>query len=118
MFRARPSSISGRAGVKRSTQPNYSDLMPRRRSQFRTKLEKVIRSALFGRPNTVIVFTEDMTVDAAWNAHPDAPMVFAQHNLPDCDGCSVRFDERLSEAAEAYGIDMIQFLNDLNTLGR
>ena len=59
-----------------------------------------------------------MTIDVAWNAHKDAPAVFARYHLPGCDGCSVRFDERLSEAAEAYGIDIDQFLNDLNRLER
>ena len=70
------------------------------------------------RPKATPIFTEDMTIDDAWNAHSDAPRVFAQYHLPGCNGCSVRFDERLSEAAEAYGIDIKQFLNDLNKLRR
>ena len=59
-----------------------------------------------------------MTIDTAWNAHPKAPAVFARHNLPGCDGCAVRFDEKLCEAAEAYGIDIDRFLADLNALRR
>ena len=57
-----------------------------------------------------------MTIDEAWNAHPKVASVFARYHLPGCDGCAVRFDERLSEAAEAYGIDLGRFLTDLNAL--
>ncbi len=59
-----------------------------------------------------------MTIDAAWSAHPKAPSVFARYHLSSCDECAVRFDERLSEAAEAYGIDIVQLLGDLNALRR
>jgi hypothetical protein len=57
-----------------------------------------------------------MTIDQAWHAHRGAPAVFAAHHLPACDGCSVRFDERLDEAAEAYGIDIDAFVSQLNAL--
>ena len=63
-----------------------------------------------------IHFTGDMTIDEAWHAHPQAPNVFAQYKLPRCDGCSVRFEERIKEATEAYGIDLDRFLHDLNRL--
>jgi len=59
-----------------------------------------------------------MTIDQAWHAHPDAPAVFARYHLPSCDGCAVRFDERIEEAAQAYGIDLDQFLSDLNDILR
>ena len=57
-----------------------------------------------------------MTIDEAWNAHPGAPEVFAKYHLPSCDGCAVRFDESLKEAADAYGIDLEEFLESLNSL--
>ena len=61
-------------------------------------------------------FTSHMTIDEAWNKHPEAPEVFRQFHLPSCSGCSVRFDERVSEATEAYGIDLEEFLCALNAL--
>ena len=61
-------------------------------------------------------FTADMTIDNAWHAHPRAPQIFAKNHLPACDGCSVRFEETLAEAAEAYGIDLDSFLTQLNRL--
>ena len=63
-----------------------------------------------------IQFTGDMTIDAAWRAHPRAPDVFARYHLPRCDRCAVRFEERIKEATEAYGIDLDRFLHDLNQL--
>jgi len=57
-----------------------------------------------------------MTIEAAWSHHPGAPGVFARYHLPACDGCAVRHDETLSEAAEAYGIDMQLWLSELNKL--
>lgn len=63
-----------------------------------------------------ILFHGEMTIDEAWFAHPNAPLVFERHHLPACDGCSVRFEETLSEAAEAYSIDLAAFLHELNRL--
>ena len=67
-------------------------------------------------PTPTPLFTAAMTIDEAWHAHRGAPAVFGLHHLPACDGCSVRFDERVSEAAAAYGIDLDTFLTDLNAL--
>jgi hybrid cluster-associated redox disulfide protein len=66
---------------------------------------------LFQRP-----FEAPMTMDQAWRRHPNAKMVFARYHLPACDGCAVRFDETLSEAAAAYGLDLDRLLTDLNAL--
>lgn len=66
---------------------------------------------LFQRP-----FEASMTMDQAWRRHPSAQMVFARYHLPACDGCAVRFDETLSEAAAAYGLDLDRLLTDLNAL--
>jgi len=68
------------------------------------------------KPPVRAVFTAQMTIDEAWNNHPKAPEVFRQFHLPSCSGCSVRFDERISEAAHAYGIELEGFLCALNEL--
>lgn len=66
---------------------------------------------LHGQP-----FHADMSMDQAWRRHPGAPAVFARHHLPACDGCAVRFDETLEEAAVAYGLDLQRLLAELNLL--
>ena len=63
-----------------------------------------------------VPFRPDMTIDQAWNHHPDAPDVFARHHLPACNSCAVRFDETLEEAADAYGLKIETLLKELNTL--
>jgi hybrid cluster-associated redox disulfide protein len=68
------------------------------------------------KPLVKSVFTAQMTIDEAWNHHPKASKVFQQFHLPSCSGCSVRFDERISEAADAYGIHLEDFLCALNAL--
>lgn len=76
-----------------------------------------VRSAIARRSSkSTIPFHAEMTIDEAWFAHPGAPGVFARHHLPGCDGCSVRFEETLAEAAEAYSIDLAAFLHELNRL--
>lgn len=66
---------------------------------------------LLGQP-----FHGAMTMDQAWRRHPGAPAVFARHHLPACDGCAVRFDETLEEAATAYGLDLQRLLSELDLL--
>lgn len=63
-------------------------------------------------------FSAELTVDEAWRKHPRAPEVFAAHGLPACDGCAVRFDETLAEAAEAYRLDLEELLRQLAALPR
>ena len=63
-------------------------------------------------------FSADMTVDQAWRRHPGAASVFARHDLPGCDGCAVRFDETLQEAARAYDLDLDRLVEDLRALLR
>jgi hybrid cluster-associated redox disulfide protein len=70
------------------------------------------------KPQVQSVFTAEMTIDEAWNNHPKAPKVFQQFHLPSCSGCSVRFDEKISEASDAYGIHLEDFLCALNALRR
>lgn len=66
---------------------------------------------LLGQP-----FLARMTMDQAWRRHPGAAAVFARHHLPACDGCAVRFDETVEEAASAYGLDLGRLLAELNAL--
>jgi hybrid cluster-associated redox disulfide protein len=61
-------------------------------------------------------FRPDMTIDQAWRRHPGAPAVFARFHLPACDGCAVRFDESVEEAAAAYGLDLRALLAALDAL--
>lgn len=61
-------------------------------------------------------FSAELTVDQAWRKHPHTRLVFARHHLPACDGCAVRFDETLAEAAEAYGLELSGLLEELNAL--
>ena len=61
-------------------------------------------------------FDPEMTVEQAWQRHPGVRAVFARHHLPACDGCAVRFDETLAEAALAYDLALPLLLRDLNDL--
>jgi hybrid cluster-associated redox disulfide protein len=61
-------------------------------------------------------FSGAMTVDQAWRKHPGTAAIFARHHLPACDGCAVRFDETLAEAAAAYGLDLEGLLEELGGL--
>ena len=61
-------------------------------------------------------FSAEMTIDQAWRKHPGTRQVFAQHHLPSCDGCAVRFDETIAEAAGAYGLELDVLLEELNAL--
>jgi len=85
------------------------------RRRVLNRIRRMVRKTDHRAP--VISFNGEMTIDEAWTAHPRAPEVFARYNLPTCDGCSVRFEETLAEASEAYGINLDRFLSDLNALG-
>ena len=84
------------------------------RKRIRPLLKRVLSRVRAGE--AVSLFSPQMTIEQAWHAHSKAPDVFAAHHLPACDGCSVRFEETLAEAAEAYGIDLDSFLTQLNAL--
>jgi hypothetical protein len=68
-------------------------------------------ATLMSRP-----FHSQMTVDQAWRRHPGAPAVFARFHLPSCDGCAVRFDETVEEAAAAYGLNLSTLMTALGAL--
>ena len=74
-------------------------------------LEQRLRDAVVTGP-----FVETMTVDAALRRHQEASMVFAQHHLPACADCAVRFDETIAEVSSAYGLNLDNLLSQLNAL--
>ena len=61
-------------------------------------------------------FSADLTIQEVLRRHPRAAATLSRHHLPACDGCAVRFDETLAEAAEAYGLDADALVRDLNKL--
>lgn len=61
-------------------------------------------------------FHGGMTIERALARSPRAREVLKRHHLPDCSGCTVRFDETLDEATQAYGLDLDHLLVDLNAL--
>ena len=81
-----------------------------------TRIVARVRRSLGSNAKPVEPFHGAMTIEEAWRHHPNSPTVFAQHHLPACDGCAVRFDETLEEATTAYGLDLETFLADLNAL--
>ena len=64
----------------------------------------------------LLPFSAEMTIDQAWRKHPGTRDVFARYHLPACDGCAVRFDETIAEAAVAYELDLSALLEELNAL--
>ena len=61
-------------------------------------------------------FHAGMTMAAVLRRHPGARAVLAELGLPGCHGCSVRHDETLEEAVEAYAFDGEDLLRRLNEL--
>ena len=61
-------------------------------------------------------FHPKMTMAAVLRRHPGAQSVLAELGLPGCHGCSVRHDETLEEAVEAYAFDGADLLRRLNAL--
>ena len=46
------------------------------------------------------------TIDQAYHSSDDAKEIFQSYQLHACDHCSVRFDETLEEASQAYRIPL------------
>lgn len=61
-------------------------------------------------------FSSGWTMEQVLARHPRAREVLAEHHLPACDRCAVRFDETLAEAAEAYALPLDLLLDQLNAL--
>ena len=89
------------------------DAVERRLARAGDRLTATARALSAGRPLPRTALGPDTTIEAAWHSSPDAPAVFARHHLPACDGCAVRFDETLAEAADAYELNLDRLLADL-----
>ena len=61
-------------------------------------------------------FLAHMTIRQAWDAHPQAPAVFAQHHLPGCIDCARSENESIAEGAGDHDLDVQALLDDLNRL--
>ena len=61
-------------------------------------------------------FRAEMSIAAAWNAHPEAPKVFARHHLPGCIDCPLSEDESLEAGAKLHSLDPAALLEDLEKL--
>ena len=61
-------------------------------------------------------FTSNMTIEQTLLLHPASYIVLQKFGFPNCKNCSVRFDETLQEASEAYDINLNQMLSSLNQL--
>jgi hypothetical protein len=61
-------------------------------------------------------FHSGMTIEEALARHPGAAGTFSLRHLPACHLCAVRFDETVAEAADAYGIPLEEWLQELNSL--
>ncbi|MCO4773911.1 MAG: hypothetical protein KDA24_28015 [Deltaproteobacteria bacterium] len=61
-------------------------------------------------------FRPDMSIAAAWRAHPKAPSVFASHHLPGCIDCPLCEGETVEEGAALHSLDAAALLADLERL--
>jgi len=76
----------------------------------------VLRAAAEELTRAHAPFETDWTVEQTWRRHPGVREVFASFGLPACDGCSVRFDETLSEVADAYALPLPELMARLRAL--
>ena len=111
-------ALLGRAGAAAGARETLADAR-RRTAALGRRLDALDRQAARldeTRMSQHGPFSASMTVEQAWRRHPGAAKVFAVFHLPDCQGCAVRFDETLGEAAEAYDLDLSGLLGALNAL--
>ena len=57
--------------------------------------------------------TEDMNIREVLEKHPELVAVFQKHNMG-CVGCIAASFEKISDIAAAHGIDVKQFVKELN----
>ena len=65
---------------------------------------------------TNLYFTPHMTIEQAIQLHPQAYSVLQNFGFPKCKKCSVRFEESLQEASDAYDVNLFKLLSSLNQL--
>lgn len=61
-------------------------------------------------------FTENMSVQAALQMHPDAGMVLAGFHLGGCTHCGINEIETLGQVCMSYGVPIDALLENLNSL--
>lgn len=99
--------------LARILEQDAADLSVRLR-QVEARLEEVAKA--IERPSGA--FAATMTMSEVLRRHPSSGRVLLELGLPDCTGCSVRFDETLAEAAHAYGFNLAHTLARLQQLVR
>ena len=57
--------------------------------------------------------TEDMNIREVLENHPELVAVFQKHNMG-CIGCIAASFEKISDIAAVHGIDVKQFVKELN----
>ena len=57
--------------------------------------------------------TEDMNIREVLEKHPELVAVFQKHNMG-CIGCIAASFEKISDIAAVHGIDVKQFVKELN----
>ena len=57
--------------------------------------------------------TEDMNIREVLEKHPELVAVFQEHNMG-CIGCIAASFEKISDIAAVHGIDVKQFVKELN----
>ena len=60
------------------------------------------------------LLTAKSTIEEVLQSHPLAIEVLASVHLPNCQDCSVRFDESLQEASDNYAFELVSILQRLN----
>ena len=57
--------------------------------------------------------TEDMNIREVLEKHPEVVAVFQKYNMG-CVGCIAANFEKISDIASVHGVDVKEFLKDLN----
>ena len=57
--------------------------------------------------------TEDMNIKEVIEKHPELVAVFQKHNMG-CIGCIAASFEKISDIASGHGVDVKQFVEELN----
>jgi hybrid cluster-associated redox disulfide protein len=65
---------------------------------------------------TVVHFSQDMTVEQAFKTHAGAKRVFARFHLGGCSHCSISETETIAQVSEGYGIPLTLLMADLEKL--
>ena len=64
------------------------------------------------------MFTADMTVAEAMQAHPRAREVLAGYHLGGCAHCAISEFETIKQVCEGYGVPVDTLIDTLNSLAK